>query len=136
MARIKSLPHAEETLGFLVIPFVDAFNFAVLASLAYGLRRDSAEHKRLIIIATTGIAGAAFFRWHLSFLFHDGYAAYAASYVFLLLLAFYDLWATRRIHRATLWGSIFLISMEQMTRVSGPSAAWHGFAHWVQSLNI
>jgi hypothetical protein len=65
------------------------------------------------IIATAGISGAAFFRWHVAILFHDEYAAYAASYVFLLLLATYDLWSTHKINRATIWGSAFLVFMEQ-----------------------
>jgi hypothetical protein len=134
--RLKAVPNSEPTLGFLVVPFVDAFDFAVLAGFAYALRKNSTAHKRLIILATAGISGAAFFRWHVPILFHDGYAAYAASYVFLLLLATYDIWSTHRIHRATIWGSIFLIFMEQITRFIGPSAAWHDFVHWVQSLGV
>jgi putative NADPH-quinone reductase len=54
---------------------VDAFDFAVLVGFAYALRKNAAAHKRLIIIATAGITGAAFFRWHITFLFHDGYAS-------------------------------------------------------------
>jgi hypothetical protein len=135
-ARVKTLPDSEAIVSLLSIPFIDAFNFGVLAACAFSLRRNTAAHKRLILIATTGISGAAFFRIHLQFLYHDGYAAYAASYVFLLFLAAYDLWSTRKVHRATLWGSAFLIFMEQFTRVLGPSTAFHHFDHWVQSLNI
>ena len=135
-ARLKAVPNSEPTLSFLDVPFVDAFDFAVLAGFAYALRRNATAHKRLIIIATAGISGAAFFRWHVAILFHDGYAAYAASYVFLLLLATYDLWSTHKIHRATIWGSAFLVFMEQISRFIGPSAPWHAFAHWVQSLGI
>jgi hypothetical protein len=135
-ARLKTVPNSEPTLSFLVVPFVDAFDFAVLAGFAYAVRKNAAAHKRLIIIATAGISGAAFFRWHVAILFHDGYAAYAVSYVFLLLLATYDLWSTRKIHRATIWGSAVLVFMEQISRFIGPSAPWHAFAHWVQSWGI
>jgi len=31
------------------------------------------------------------------------------SYIFLLILAAYNLWSTRKIHRNTLWASTFLI---------------------------
>ena len=41
-----------------------------------------------------------------------------------------------RFHRATIWGSAFLIVMGQMTRFIGPSAPWHAFAHWVQSWGV
>lgn len=135
-ARLKAVPNSEPTLGFLVVPFVDAFDFAVLAGFAYALRKNAAAHKRLIIIATAGISGAAFFRWHVAFLFHDAYAAYAASCVFLVLLASYDLWSAHKIHRATIWGSAFLVFMEQISRFIGPSAPWHAFMHWVQSLGV
>ena len=134
--RLKAVPNSEPILGFLVVPFVDAFDFAVLAGFAYALRKNSEAHKRLIIIATAGICGAAFFRWHVAILFHDGYAAYAASYVFLLLLATYDLWSTHKINRATMWGSAFLVFMEQISRFIGPGAPWHAFAYWVQSLGL
>src|ERR1019366_1108888 len=54
----------------------------------------------------------------------------------LVLLATYDLWSTRKIHRATIWGSVFLILMGQIGGFIGPTAPWHAFAHWVQSLGV
>ena len=134
--RVKGAPAMELVLGLLSVTFTDAFDFAVLAGFAYALRRDAAAHKRLIIIATVCLTRAAFFRWHVPILFRQVYPAYAATYVLLLLLAGYDLWSTRRIHRATMWGSLFLIVMGQLTRLIGPSAPWHAFAHWVQRWGI
>jgi hypothetical protein len=135
-ARVKGAPVMELVLALLAVTFIDAFDFAVLAGFAYALRRNAAAHKRLIIIATVCLTRAAFFRWHVPILFRQIYPAYAATYVFLLLLAAYDFWSTRRIHRATIWGSLFLIVMGQLTRIIGPSAPWHAFAHWVQSWGI
>ena len=135
-ARAKGKPGAEAVLSTLSITFTDAFVFAVLAGFAFALRRNAAAHKRLIIIATAGLTRAGFNRWHIPILFHQFYAAYAATYIFLVLLVVYDLWSTRRIHRATIWGSAFLILMGQMTRFTGPTAPWHAFAHWVQSWGI
>lgn len=134
--RVKGAPSMELVLGLLAVTFTDAFDFAVLAGFAYALRRDAAAHKRLIIIATICLTRAAFFRWHIPILFRQVYPAYAATYVLLLLLAVYDLWSTRKIHRATMWGSLFLIVMGQLTRFIGPSAPWHAFAHWVQGWGI
>jgi hypothetical protein len=134
--RAKGLPGAEAVLGLLSITFTDAFDFAVLVGFAFALRRNPAAHKRLIIIATAGITRAAFNRWHIPILFHQFYAAYVATYIFLALLVAYDLWSTRRIHRATLWGGAFLIFMGQMTRFTGPTATWHAFAHWLQSWGV
>lgn len=135
-ARVRGTPAMELVLGLLAPTFTDAFDFAVLAGFAYALRRDAAAHKRLIIIATACLTRAAFFRWHVPILFRQMYPAYAATYAFLLLLAAYDLWSTHKIHRATIWGSLFLIVMGQSTRFIGPSAPWHAFAHWVQSWDI
>lgn len=135
-ARVKGNPSMELVLGLLSVTFTDAFDFAVLAGFAFALRRDAAAHKRLIIIATICLTRAAFFRWHVPILYRHIYAAYAATYVLLLLLAGYDLWSTHKIHRATLWGSVFLIVMGQSTRIVGPSAPWHAFAHWVQSWGV
>ncbi len=135
-ARVKGAPSMELVLGLLVVTFIDAFDFAVLAGFAYALRRNAAAHKRLIIIATVCLTRAAFFRWHVPILYRHVYPDYAATYALLLLLAAYDLWSTRKIHRATLWGSLFLIVMGQLTRVIGPSAPWHAFAHWVQGWGV
>ena len=137
MARAKASPNSEAILGSLVVSFVEAFVFGTLAASAYALRRNSAAHKRLILIATAGLTGAAFFRWHVSVLYHNAIADDYAVSIFLALLAAYDLWSTHRVQRATLWGSAFQIFMKQLfIRVVGPSAAWHAFAHWIQSLNI
>ena len=135
-ARLKGAPNSEPDLYSLIIPFTDAFDFAALTGCAYALRRNGPAHKRLIILATAGLSGAAFFRWHLAILFHNGQAAYAASYVFLLLLIVYDLWSTHRVHRATAWGGTFLVLMEQSTRIVGPSAPWHRVIHWVQTWSV
>ncbi len=134
--RAKNTPNEEVLLGLLSITFTDALDFGVLAGFAYALRKNAPAHKRLIMIATACITRAAFFRWHLPIMFRHANSAYAATYVFLVLLAAYDLWSTRRIHRATLWGSTFLIVMGVLGRLVGPTAAWHGFAHWVQGWGV
>ena len=56
------------------------------------------------------------------------------SYVLMLLLVAYDFWATRRIHRATMWGSAFLVAIQQLALPFGKTTLWHSFAGWVQSL--
>ena len=134
--RAKGAPNSEQLLGLLVVPFTDAFTFAVLAGFAYALRKNAAAHKRLIIIATAGISRAALVRWHIPILLHQMQAAYTATYVFLVFLVAYDLWSTRRIHRATIWGGAFLILMGQIGHYIGPTAAWHAFARWVQSWGV
>ena len=119
---------------FYMIPVTDMVNFAVLIALAYRARRDPATHKRLIYIGTVALLTAAFARWHLSYTLHNGPHAAIVSYVFLVILIAYDLFATHRIHRATLCGSAFLIFVQQVRLPIAHTAAWHSFAAWIQTM--
>jgi hypothetical protein len=58
-----------------------------------------------------------------------------ASYVFLLILIAYDLWSTRKVHRATIWAGAFLIFVQQIRILIGKTAACHAFASWALSLS-
>ena len=112
----------------------------VLIVFAYRARLDSAVHKRLIIVASTALMTAPIARWHLHQFLRTrefGVGAVMAerlSYIFILLLIAYDLWATRRVHRATLWAGAFLIGLQQFALHFGRTAPWHAFAGWVQHL--
>jgi hypothetical protein len=54
------------------------------------------------------------------------------SYIFLLVLVVYDLWTSRKVHRATFWAGGFLIFVQQIRIPIGKTAAWHAVASWVQ----
>ncbi len=55
-------------------------------------------------------------------------------YALLLLVLGYDVWSTGKIHRATLWASVFLIVLQQVRIPIGRTALWQSFATWVQNL--
>lgn len=119
---------------FYVIPIGDMLIFSVLVFSAFRARFDSAAHKRIILVATTGLMIAAIARWPFTMVFGKPIAATLVTYVFLLMLVAYDYWSTREVHRATIWASVFLIVV-QWTRVPiGQTAAWHAFASWAQKL--
>ena len=123
-------------LSFSITPFADMFNFAVLAGWAFRARADSPWHKRLILLATIALMRAALFRWPFAFVFHNQIRAIVISYVFVLLVVAYDLWSLRRIHHATLWGTLLLVFV-QIARVPiGQTALWHSFARWFGSLGL
>ena len=111
-------------LTFTAPEFAELFNFAVLAGLAFALRRKAAAHKRLVLLATIGLMGAALARW------------LYVIYLLLGLIAIYDLWATHRIHPATIWGSAQIVLTMWAARLLGPTEAWHVFARWVQSWGL
>jgi FtsH-binding integral membrane protein len=133
LARPNS-PSGVDVKAFYIIPITDMLIFAVLVFFAYRARFNPSAHKRIILIATIGILIAAIARWPLAMVHRNPLVAALLSYGFLLLLVAYDLWSTRKIHRATLWASVFLIFVQQVRIPIGQTAAWHAFASWAQSL--
>lgn len=129
-----------DPLGFYIFPLFNVIAFAVLIVFAYRARFDSAAHKRLIIVASTALMTAPIARWHLHGFLHTrafGMTATMAerlSYIFILLLIAYDLWAMRRVHRATVSAGAFLIIFQQLSLYFGRTWVWHAFAGWVQTM--
>jgi hypothetical protein len=124
-----------------IMPCAELFTFAVLAAAAFLLRKRPAWHKRLILLATIAIIGAAVGR--MEFLpywnFHRNAAlrlAWAYTYAFLIPPIAYDVWSLRRLHRATLWGSAFIIAVHQLSLLVDTTAPWQAFAAWMQSWNL
>ena len=133
--------HVRDPLGFYILPLANVIAFATLIVFAYRARFDSAAHKRLIIVASTALMAAPIARWHLHWSIGSqrvfgvgGVVAERLSYIFILMLMAYDLWATRRVHRATVWAGAFLIGFEQFALPFGRTSIWHAFAAWVQSM--
>jgi hypothetical protein len=136
--QLARLSFVRDPLGFYLFPLANIIAFAVLIGFAYHARFDSAAHKRLILVASTALMAAPIARWHLHDLLHTrafGFSAPVAerlSYIFILLLVVYDLMATRRFHRATVWAGVFLITFQQCALIFGRTSVWHAFAGWVQ----
>ena len=128
-----SAPPGLDALAFYIVPLSDMVLFAALVSFAFRLRRDAAAHKRLIYIATTLLLTAAIARLPFSFSSRSPARAAILSYVLLLILAAYDLWSTRKIHRVTLWAGALLIFVQQLRGPFSQTALWHTFASWVQT---
>ena len=126
-------PAGRDAQFFYIIPLTDMLIFATLIFFAFRARFNPPTHKRLIIVATTALLIAAVARWPIDFVYRRAPVAALLTYFFLLALAAYDFWATRKIHRATLWASAYLIFVQQIRIPIGKTAAWHAFAAWVQS---
>ncbi len=126
-------PPGRDPQFFYIIPLTDILIFATLIFFAFRARTNPPAHKRLIIIATTAVLIAAVARWPVDIVHGKAPVAALFTYFFLLALAAYDFWSTRKIHRATLWASAYLILVQQIRIPIGKTAAWHAFAAWVQS---
>jgi FtsH-binding integral membrane protein len=127
-------PVGRDVQAFYIIPMTDMMFFAIVLFLAFRNRRDSAAHKRFILVATNALLIAALARVPIAFSYRKIFIATLLSDIFLLGLVAYDLWSTHKIHRVTLWAGGFLIFIQQVRLPIGKTAAWHAFAGWVQRL--
>ncbi len=101
------LTHPPDSQAFLIIPIFYVVGFTSLATAALLARKNPAAHKRLILLATTIIVGAAYGRWWggpIYNLFGDGYGGmllntYSGTNLILLGALGYDWWTRRRLHR-------------------------------------
>jgi FtsH-binding integral membrane protein len=118
---------------FYIVPLTDMVIFGVLIFFAYRKRSDSAAHKRLIYLATSACLIAATARWPF-FAQRNLLRATLLDECFVLILVAYDLWATHKVHRATLWGGAFLVLVQQLRIPIGHMHPWIAFATWIQSL--
>ena len=123
----SSGPPGLDPKTFYIIPMT-------LVLFAFRARFNSAAHKRIILVATTALMIAAIARWPFAMVHRKPLQATLVTYVFLLLLAAYDWWSTRKVHRATIWASAFLVFVQQVRFPLGQTAAWHAFATWAQKL--
>jgi hypothetical protein len=127
-------PPDRDAKFFYIIPLSDMLIFATLIFFALRARSNPSAHKRLILVATVALMTAALARWPIGVIHRKAPAAALASYIFLMMLMAYDLWSTRKIHRATAWASAFLVFVHEIRLPIGKTEAWHAFASWVQSV--
>jgi hypothetical protein len=128
-------PSGLDAKFFYIIPMTDMLIFGTLVFFAFRARSNPPAHKRLILVATTALLIAAVARWPFDVVHRKPMMAALASYIFLAILVAYDLWSTRKVHRATLWAGAFLIFVQQIRIPIGKTAAWHAFASWALSLS-
>jgi len=103
--------------AFYAVPVADMLVFSTLIYFGFRNRCNGATHKRLMLIATIALLDAAFVRWPIPVAWWDIRIAQMCCYSLLLLVMCYDLWSSRKVHRATLWASIFLIVLQQANRL-------------------
>jgi hypothetical protein len=127
-------PAGRDPKFFYIIPLSNMVIFATVIFFAFRARTNPPAHKRLIFVGTVALMVAAIARWPFAMVHRNAVAAGRFSYIFLLMLVAYDLWSTRKVHRATLWAGAFLIFVEQIAPPIGSTAAWHNFATWVQHI--
>jgi len=106
---------------------IAAFTFVIFAS--WKARRNGAAHKRLILLASIGLAEAAFGRFPWTQLgLPPAAGALAGLGLMLLLVIGYDLLSLRRIHPSTMWALPVTFVLNGLAVPIGMTPVWHSFA--------
>ena len=113
------------------IPLIGIVAFSIVIYAAWRARRRPDAHKRLILIATSGIVGAAFgrFPWDRIGLPPAAGAMTGVGACLLILITF-ELVTLRRIHRSTMWAAPLVFASIAFAVPIGMTHAWHAFASW------
>ena len=138
-APIPGLP--APPVDFVGVPLGGLFSFTVLVGLGFLKRRKPDTHKRLMMLGTFAMMGAATDRMLLptGVLAFTGLPLHPFTMigilsVYVAVCFIYD-WRTRgRVHPAFLWGGVFLLVWAFLTHAIIPNtAAWRAFSEWVIS---
>ena len=130
VTAIEAAHRGATPLTHLAIPFFAIATFAGLVGAAVSLRRNAEAHKRLMLMATVVILGAAFARLPLT-------AAqvppvfFVLTDLFLLVGVAYDLRTRGRVHPAYVWGGLFILASQPLQLAVMDTEAWLGFARWL-----
>jgi hypothetical protein len=123
--KIGNLDAAES----LSIPLLGIAAFSVVIYASWRARRRPDAHKRLILLATIGLADAALgrFPWNRMGM-SPAAGAVAGLGILILLVIAYDLVSLRRLHRSTLWAAPLIFVVGAFAVPIGMTPAWHVLA--------
>lgn len=120
-------------LQFLTVPLFDMALFALFAALAVARRRDPQTHKRLMLLATINLVGAAVARWP-GVLALGPLGFFGIADLFLVPLVAWDLRTRGKLHPVTLWGGVLIIASQPLRLLVGGTDGWLAFARWATGL--
>jgi hypothetical protein len=126
--RRGSAPLGLDALTFYIVPITAIALFATFVFFAWRARRNSAVHKRLIMLANIEIIGAAVGRWPVRLFEDHPPAQNLVPLAFILAIVAYDLVSHRKVLKATLWGGLLLMAVNLARVPIGLTHAWHTFA--------
>jgi uncharacterized membrane protein YozB (DUF420 family) len=126
------LAHPPNSLDFFIIPIFYVVAFGILASMAVVKRKEQCAHKRLILLATTIIVGAAYARWlgdGLEKAFGDGYLGmilntFTGTNLIMLAAIAYDLATRQRLHPVYMFGVPAILASEITVSLIYHSPTW------------
>jgi hypothetical protein len=123
-------PGAPPPLVFMAIPFFSICSFAVLVACALALRHRPEAHKRLMLLGTVAMLGAAVARLPLP-VPPIPPVFFGVSDLFVLAGMLHDRRTRGRIHPAYWWGGLGLIASQPLQLAFMGTGAWLAFATWL-----
>jgi hypothetical protein len=113
----------------LAIPLLGIVGFAIVIFASWRARRRPDAHKRLILLATCGLVGAAFGRFPWDRIgFPPAAGAVTGIGILVLIVIVYDLLSLHRVHRSTMWAGLLVFASVALAVPIGMTSAWHAFA--------
>jgi hypothetical protein len=129
--RRGNAPPGIDAKTFYIVPMAGIATFAVLVYFSYRARFRPAAHKRLILIATISIADAAIGRFPIASMQANPQLGNLVTLAFLLAVVGYDLFTLHRVHKSTLWASVFVMFVQLVRVPIGFTPLWHAFATYM-----
>jgi hypothetical protein len=127
-ARAGHAPPGLAPLAFLIIPVADMLVFAVLIAAAVWYRNKSAMHKRLMLIATVSLLGAALARVTGTPGAGGPPVFFGVPDLLLVVGAIYDRRTLGRVHPAYKWGAGFVVASQVIRLALMQSPVWLAIA--------
>jgi len=121
---------APAPLTFFAIPFFAIVTFALFVTMAVGLRHRAEAHKRLMLMATVTILGAAVARMPFDIAAFPP-VFFALTDLFVVAGVVHDLRTRGRVHPAYVWGGLFILASQAVQLAIMHTEGWHGFARWM-----
>lgn len=119
-----------DQLAFLANPLTNILTFTVLLGAAIIQRNRAAYHKRLMLLTMLPILTTPLAR--ISMMLHvplpGPVGGMLMADLFLLALAIHDVRTHGKLHPATIWGGLFLITTEVLRVVISRTQVWHEIA--------
>jgi energy-converting hydrogenase Eha subunit A len=125
-------PNGPPPLVFLSVPVFDLVVFSSLVAAGLYYRNKPDTHKRLMLLSTLGILGPGVARLPIGWISAHGLPAiFGIQDAVLVLCIAYDTAIHRRLHRAFLWGGLWIILSLPLRMAVASTTAWTSFAHWL-----
>jgi hypothetical protein len=127
-----SAPAGIPPLEFMIVPFGDMFVFAILFGAAVYYRKNSPNHKRLILLTMINFIPPAIARFPGGLT--DSFGPlwfYGVPTIITIALIVLDTWYNRKLNKVFLFAGIFLIAAMWIRLPLMSTPAWLGFAQWL-----